>query len=230
MLPSLSRMPLKSLASVALVLGGVFVPGTAEAREPFVEGQTWGLEVGFGVGWADESTAYTRTLETFGFERYPYGIHVAGAGPPPAFVSPRRSRKSCFHISACSCRPTCSIAASGIAIAALGRTTCLRGAPGRSTLMHGLSSQCESGSVHTRSSGWVRPSAGHGSMFERPPAPTKPTTAKSTSDYNLAGLGGAELTLKHWASMCRAATSTRLRRRTVLETRTKAAEAFCSLG
>lgn len=61
-------MHLKSLISVALLLGGVFVPGTAEAKEPFVEGQTWGLEIGFGVGWVDETSAYTRTLETFGFE------------------------------------------------------------------------------------------------------------------------------------------------------------------
>jgi hypothetical protein len=57
-----------SLFVLALLLGGVLAPSTAEAKEPFVEDQTWALEVGLGVGWPVESTAYTRTLETFGFE------------------------------------------------------------------------------------------------------------------------------------------------------------------
>lgn len=50
------------------ILGGLLIPDTAAAGEPFVEGQTWGLEVGFGGGWSPQSTPYTRTLETFGFE------------------------------------------------------------------------------------------------------------------------------------------------------------------
>ena len=58
----------KGLFAVALVLGGLFTPGAAEAKEPFVEGQTWGLEIGLGGGWPDRSTPYTRTLETFGFD------------------------------------------------------------------------------------------------------------------------------------------------------------------
>ena len=66
---------------MALLLGGVFSPGTAEAREPFAEGQTWGLEIGLGVGWVEESSAYTRTLETFGFEDR-YGCCW---GPAPRF-------------------------------------------------------------------------------------------------------------------------------------------------
>jgi hypothetical protein len=61
-------MQLKSLPALALLVGGVLAPGTAAAREPFVEGQTWGLEVGLGLGWTAGSSAYTRTLETFGFE------------------------------------------------------------------------------------------------------------------------------------------------------------------
>jgi hypothetical protein len=62
----------KGLFVVALLLGGVLSPSTAAAKEPFmepfVEGQTWGLEVGLGLGWTAGSSAYTRTLETFGFE------------------------------------------------------------------------------------------------------------------------------------------------------------------
>ena len=53
---------------MAFLLGGVVFPGRAEAKEPFAEGQAWGLEIGLGVGWVEESSAYTRTLETFGFE------------------------------------------------------------------------------------------------------------------------------------------------------------------
>ena len=56
------------LIALALLLGGVLAPSVAAAKEPFVEGQTWGLEVGLGLGWVGDSSAYTRTLETFGFE------------------------------------------------------------------------------------------------------------------------------------------------------------------
>ena len=76
----------KGLFVAALLLGGLFTPGAAEADEPFVDGQTWGLEVGFGGGWPDESTAYTRTLETFGFEdRYPYRYPCCGDRPISRF-------------------------------------------------------------------------------------------------------------------------------------------------
>jgi hypothetical protein len=67
-LAPVSVMRLSGWFAAALVLGGSFTPGAAEADEPFVAGQTWSLEVGFGGGWPDESTPYTRTLETFGFE------------------------------------------------------------------------------------------------------------------------------------------------------------------
>jgi hypothetical protein len=66
-------MRLKGSFVAALLLGGLFTPGAAEADEPFVDGQTWGLEVGFGGGWPVRNTAYTRTLETFGFgDSYPF--------------------------------------------------------------------------------------------------------------------------------------------------------------
>jgi len=61
-------MHLRSSIAASFLLAAVFFPGTAEAKEPFAEGQTWGLEIGLGVGWVEESSAYTRTLETFGFE------------------------------------------------------------------------------------------------------------------------------------------------------------------
>jgi hypothetical protein len=51
------------------------VPGWAAAEDrPFVDGQRGGLEIGFGGGWPVRSTAYTDTLEIFGFER-PYTSH-----------------------------------------------------------------------------------------------------------------------------------------------------------
>jgi hypothetical protein len=61
-------MHLKRSIALALLVAAILAPRTAEAKEPFVEGQTWGLEIGLGVGWVEQSSAYTRTLETFGFE------------------------------------------------------------------------------------------------------------------------------------------------------------------
>lgn len=37
---------------------------------PFVDGQRFGLELAVGGGWSVDGTDYTRTLETFGFERW----------------------------------------------------------------------------------------------------------------------------------------------------------------
>lgn len=61
-------MRFRASAASVLILGVLLTPGTAEAEEAFVDGQIWGLEVGFGGGWSPQSTPYTRTLETFGFE------------------------------------------------------------------------------------------------------------------------------------------------------------------
>lgn len=52
---------------LALVVSG----GSARADgRTFVEGQRFGLELGIGGGWPVDRTDYTRTLETFGFERW----------------------------------------------------------------------------------------------------------------------------------------------------------------
>ncbi len=61
---------------LALVLLGfcLLVPSGVFAEESFADGQTWGLEIGLGGGWNDPDSAYTRTLETFGF--------IGGWGPP----------------------------------------------------------------------------------------------------------------------------------------------------
>ncbi len=56
------------LASLLVVLAS---RGSALADDrPFVDGQRFGLELGIGGGWPVEGTDYTRTLETFGFERW----------------------------------------------------------------------------------------------------------------------------------------------------------------
>ena len=56
------------LASLLVVLAS---GGSALADDrPFVDGQRFGLELGIGGGWPVEGTDYTRTLETFGFERW----------------------------------------------------------------------------------------------------------------------------------------------------------------
>lgn len=41
----------------------------AAADPAFADGRTWGVEFGLGGGWQPDSTAYTRALETFGFEQ-----------------------------------------------------------------------------------------------------------------------------------------------------------------
>ncbi|MEM9728546.1 MAG: hypothetical protein AAF997_08170 [Myxococcota bacterium] len=53
---------------VVMAVGLVSPAATSHADDGFAEGQPWGLEVGLGWGRAPNS-AYTRTLETFGFER-----------------------------------------------------------------------------------------------------------------------------------------------------------------
>ncbi len=64
-------MHLRGLLVFALLSCCLVSPGSAAAEDrTFVDGQRLGLEVGFGGGWPVSSTAYTRTLETFGFEHW----------------------------------------------------------------------------------------------------------------------------------------------------------------
>lgn len=57
-----------ALVSSLCLLGGLLAPDAAEAEARFVDGQRWGLEIGLGGGWSPRGTPYTRTLETFGFD------------------------------------------------------------------------------------------------------------------------------------------------------------------
>ena len=59
------------LLALAMVTGCLSAAASAAAEDQlFVEGQRIGLELGLGGGWAPRDTAYTRTLETFGFEHW----------------------------------------------------------------------------------------------------------------------------------------------------------------
>ena len=60
-------MQLRQLLVLPLALACQLVATTAVADEGFAGGQTWGLELGFGGGWAPD-TAYTRRLQTFGYK------------------------------------------------------------------------------------------------------------------------------------------------------------------
>lgn len=57
--------PVAALVFVVLLSG----ESRAAADPAFADGRTWGVEIGLGGGWQPDSTAYTRALETFGFER-----------------------------------------------------------------------------------------------------------------------------------------------------------------
>ena len=64
-------MRLRDSLAYALLLGWLVVPASAAAEDKaFVDGNRIGIELGFGGGWPVRETAYTRTLETFGFEQW----------------------------------------------------------------------------------------------------------------------------------------------------------------
>ena len=55
----------------AMAIGALLASASAAADDHlFVEGQRVGIEFGLGGGWGPVDTAYTRTLETFGFEEW----------------------------------------------------------------------------------------------------------------------------------------------------------------
>ncbi len=72
-------MPLKYVLAIPFALACLLGAAPALAdhdsfeflRKDFANGQSWGLELGFGGGWtaATADTAYTRTLENFGYSR-----------------------------------------------------------------------------------------------------------------------------------------------------------------
>lgn len=55
------------LLALAVLSWCLLTPRGALAEDSFVDGQTWGLEIGLGGGWNDPNSAYTETLQTFGF-------------------------------------------------------------------------------------------------------------------------------------------------------------------
>jgi hypothetical protein len=59
------------LIALALLVGCAIAPASADADDQlFVGGQRVGIELALGGGWGPGETAYTRTLETFGFEEW----------------------------------------------------------------------------------------------------------------------------------------------------------------
>lgn len=66
-LAHLQVMRWDGLLAFALLGFCLLMPRVALAEETFVDGQTWGIEIGLGGGWNEPDSAYTRTLETFGF-------------------------------------------------------------------------------------------------------------------------------------------------------------------
>jgi hypothetical protein len=62
------HMHLKHILAMALALTCLLGAAPVLADDDFADGQSWGLEFGFGGGWTAD-TAYTRTLENFGYVR-----------------------------------------------------------------------------------------------------------------------------------------------------------------
>jgi opacity protein-like surface antigen len=62
-------MELRQSLLLAPLAWSLVISSAAALEEPtFVDGQRVSIELGFGGGWPVNDTAYTRTLETFGFE------------------------------------------------------------------------------------------------------------------------------------------------------------------
>jgi hypothetical protein len=65
---SVVPMRLHRLLGIPLLIAAVLTAAPAHADDDFADGQSWGLEFGFGGGWTAD-TDYTRTLENFGYSR-----------------------------------------------------------------------------------------------------------------------------------------------------------------
>lgn len=64
-------MSVSRSALLAMVAWGLMSSEASALEQPtFVDGQRVGIELGFGAGWAVDDTAYTQTLETFGFDHW----------------------------------------------------------------------------------------------------------------------------------------------------------------
>ncbi len=74
--------------AVGLIALSMMAAAPVAADPAFADGQTWSIEVGLGGGWQPDSTAYTRTLRNFGFERRYGPTHFRFSGAIEKIVLP----------------------------------------------------------------------------------------------------------------------------------------------